>query len=107
MRLRSGAKAMHFHLLARDEHSLHVVVLVHKVVVVVMLPGSDLPSTYNHALWWTLEDMWEVVGFLPTKRRSVTPRLMDKEEVHVAHAELPRWSLWEAASSPPSSTSST
>jgi hypothetical protein len=38
----------------------------HKVVVVVMLPGSDLPSTYNYALWWTLEDMWEVVGSLPT-----------------------------------------
>jgi hypothetical protein len=29
------------------------------------IPGSDLPSTYNHALWWTLEDMWEVVGSPP------------------------------------------
>jgi hypothetical protein len=66
---------MHFHLLARDEHLLHVVVLVHKVVVVVMLPGSDLPSTYNHALWWTLEDMWEVVGSLPTTSQRRWPSL--------------------------------
>jgi hypothetical protein len=28
---------------------------------VTLLPDSDLPSPYNHALWWTLEDMWEVV----------------------------------------------
>jgi hypothetical protein len=37
MRVRSGAKAGHFHLLARDGHLLHVVMLVHKVAVVVML----------------------------------------------------------------------
>jgi hypothetical protein len=37
-------------------------VLVHKATMpVTLLPDSDLPSPYNHALWWTLEDMWEVV----------------------------------------------
>jgi hypothetical protein len=41
--------------------------------MVVMLPGSDLPSTYNHALWWTLEDIWEVVGSPPYNTATMVP----------------------------------
>jgi hypothetical protein len=67
--MRSGAKARHFHLLDGRPGAFLVCgpacPQIKLTYVVVMLHGSNLSRTYNHALRWSLEGMWEVVGSPP------------------------------------------